>query len=118
VPRETARERGRRLLAEGRLVVRRIDTSEITAVCRGDSGAIHRLGYRSSRWWCECEARTQCGHLYALQLVTIAPVGAWVDIGDLLRRDAADSWPADDRERRLAESLEPSGAGRPRGDAV
>ncbi len=83
--REDARERGRRLAAEGRLVIRRVDETEILAVCRGDSGEIHRLGYRDSRWWCDCEARTRCGHLYSLQLVTVAPGGAWVDLDDLLR---------------------------------
>lgn len=61
---------------------------EIVAVCRGDSGEIHRLGYRDSRWWCECPAKTQCAHLYALQLVCVGPVGAWVDLNDLLRREA------------------------------
>ncbi len=86
--RENARDRGRRLVSEGRLVVRRVDTSEIVAACRGDSGEIYRLGYRDARWWCECPAKTQCGHLYALQLVCVGPVGAWVDLNDLLQRDA------------------------------
>ena len=73
---------------KGRLVIRRVDEAEIVAVCRGDSGEIYRLGYRDSRWWCECPAIGQCGHLYALQLCTVAPGGAWVDLDDLLRREA------------------------------
>ncbi|MBA3737329.1 MAG: hypothetical protein H0W97_02050 [Actinobacteria bacterium] len=77
--RENARERGRRLAAEGRLVIRRVNNREINAVCRGDSGELHELGYHpGGGWWCACEARTQCGHLYALQLVTIAPGGVVV----------------------------------------
>ena len=86
--REDARERGRRLVAEGRLVIRRVDEVEIVAVCRGDSGEIHRLGYRDARWWCECPAKTQCGHLVALQLVCVAPGGSWLDVDGLLRRHA------------------------------
>jgi hypothetical protein len=38
--REDARSRGRRLLAEGRLVIRRVDRIEILALCRGDSGEL------------------------------------------------------------------------------
>jgi len=72
-------------VAEGRLVIRRVDETEIVAVVRGDSGEIHQLGYRDARWWCSCPAKTQCGHLYSLQLVTVGPVGAWVDLPDLLR---------------------------------
>jgi hypothetical protein len=76
---EDARSRGRRLVAEGRLIVRRVNAVEIRALCRGDSGEIYELGYDpSGGWWCDCIARTQCGHLYALQLVTIAPGGSVV----------------------------------------
>jgi hypothetical protein len=66
--RESASTRGRRLLTEGRLIVKGL-SPDIEAACRGDSGAIHRLGYRDGRWWCECEARTRCAHLVALMLV-------------------------------------------------
>jgi hypothetical protein len=77
--REDARTRGRRLLTEGRLILRRVNAVEILALCRGDSGEVHELGYHpSGGWWCSCAARTQCGHLYALQLVTIAPGGSVV----------------------------------------
>jgi hypothetical protein len=74
MPREDARTRGRRLVAEGRLQVLVVDRAEIAGVIRGDSGRYHYCGWRPDRgWWCECEARTQCGHLYALQLVTSEP---------------------------------------------
>jgi hypothetical protein len=80
--REDARARGRRLVSEGRLVLRRVDDVEILAVCRGDSGQVHELGYHpDGGWWCDCEARTQCGHLYALQLVTVAPGGSVLNVG-------------------------------------
>lgn len=83
--REPARDRGRRLVAEARLVLRRVDETEILALCRGDSGEMHELGYHPrGGWWCSCEARTQCAHLYALQLVTIAPGGSVVLGADLM----------------------------------
>jgi hypothetical protein len=83
--RENARDRGRRLVAEGRLVLRRVNEREILAVCRGDSGQLHELGYHpSGGFWCSCMARTQCGHLYALQLVTVAPGGSVILGADLM----------------------------------
>lgn len=85
MPRENARDRGRRMLAEARLVLRRVDETQILAICRGDSGQVHELGYHPrGGWWCSCEARTQCGHLYALQLVTVAPGGSVVLSPDLM----------------------------------
>jgi hypothetical protein len=83
--RENARDRGRRLVSEARLVIRRVNDVEILAVCRGDSGELHELDYHpNGGWWCDCEARTQCGHLYALQLVTIAPGGSVILGADLM----------------------------------
>lgn len=83
--RESARDRGRRLVAEARLILRRVDDVEILALCRGDSGRMHELGYHpSGGWWCDCEARTTCGHLVALQLVTIAPGGSVILGVDLM----------------------------------
>jgi hypothetical protein len=71
---EDAITRGRRLVAEGRLIVSYVSGRSITAVCRGDSGQIHRLGYDPGRqWWCACPAKTKCAHVHALQLVTITP---------------------------------------------
>jgi hypothetical protein len=83
--RENARDRGRRLVAEGRLILRRVDEVEILAVCRGDSGELHELGYHpSGGWWCSCMARTQCAHLVSLQLVTVAPGGSVILGPDLM----------------------------------
>ncbi len=45
MPREDARTRGCRLVAEGRLIVSYVSGKSIAACCRGDSGAIHRLGF-------------------------------------------------------------------------
>jgi hypothetical protein len=58
-----------------------VNEREVLAVCRGDGGELHQLGYHpNGGLWCDCEARTQCSHLYALQLVTVAP-GGWVILG-------------------------------------
>jgi hypothetical protein len=83
--RENAMARGRRLVAEGRLVVARVDDVQVRAVCRGDSGQVHEVGYDpDAGWHCDCEARTRCGHLYALQLVVLAPGGSFEYVADRL----------------------------------
>jgi uncharacterized Zn finger protein len=71
--RENAAARGRRYLAEGRLVVARVDEKAIVATCRG-SGEVHDVTWFSGRGWaCTCPARGTCSHLVALQLVTAVP---------------------------------------------
>lgn len=72
MPRENADSKGRRYVAEGRLVIERIDRTTIAASCRG-SGEIYQLGYRPGEWWCACPSLGRCSHLVALQLVTVAP---------------------------------------------
>ena len=67
--RENAREKGRRYVAEGRLVIRELDEGSAVADCRGD-GAVYSLGYDAHGWWCSCAAKGRCSHLYALGLVT------------------------------------------------
>ena len=73
-----AREKGRILLAEGRLTVLKVGDEYdglIQAVCRGDSAKVYDLGYdpRKREWRCTCEARGECSHLIALKLVTVQP---------------------------------------------
>lgn len=70
--RENAREKGLRLLAEGRLRVTKVDGDLIVAQCRGDSGRVYFLGFdpRRKQWRCTCLARTACAHLHALWMVT------------------------------------------------
>ncbi len=69
--REDARAKGRRYLAEGRLVIDHLSGDDVSATCRG-AGELHSLGHSPSRgWWCSCAARSICSHLAALQLVTI-----------------------------------------------
>lgn len=80
--RESAADKGRRLLVEGRLTVEQAGPAltrfPIQATCRGDSGEVYRLGYDAVRdqWRCTCvEMKGKCSHLVALQLVTIRPGG-------------------------------------------
>jgi hypothetical protein len=69
-PREDAAAKGRRYLAEGRLVVRAVDeiAGTVRAACRGD-GAVYALGRDRGGWFCSCPARGRCAHLVALGLV-------------------------------------------------
>jgi hypothetical protein len=71
VSRESAIEKGRRYVSEGRLIVRELQEHDGTALadCRGD-GAVWSLGRDERGWWCSCPARGRCAHLYALGLVT------------------------------------------------
>lgn len=68
----TAEAKGRRYLAEGRLLVTAVTGDVVEATCRGD-GAVYRLGWHGT-WECSCPARTErCAHLTALRLVVIRP---------------------------------------------
>ena len=70
--RESAHDKGRRLLTEGRLVVKAVSDRHISARCRGDSGEIYTLAADAQGWTCSCPA-VRCSHLVALQLVTLRP---------------------------------------------
>lgn len=66
----TAAEKGRTYVAEGRLTVHEIDEhgGVVMASCRGD-GAVWTCGRDEHGWFCDCPARSRCGHLFALGLV-------------------------------------------------
>jgi uncharacterized Zn finger protein len=72
VSRENVSAKGRRYLAEGRLVITRVEGRSIRAGCRGD-GAVYLLGHGARGWFCDCPARGRCAHLVALGLVTALP---------------------------------------------
>ena len=73
--RENAEVKGRRLLAEGRLIVLAVRPRTLDATCRGDSAEVYHLGYQAGGWFCTCPALGTCSHLVALQLVTLRPDG-------------------------------------------
>jgi hypothetical protein len=68
---ENAAKKGRRLLAEGRLIVEEVSNNLVSATCRGDSGAIYHVGHDENGWACTWEAKGRCGHHIALMLVTV-----------------------------------------------
>ena len=70
--RESAEEKGRRYLVEGRLVVEAVDEHRIVASCRG-AGEIWQLGYEPGGWYCSCPMVGRCSHLHALMSVVVAP---------------------------------------------
>jgi hypothetical protein len=73
--RENALNKGRRYVAEGRLVIRSVDATAARAECRGD-GAIYTVGFADGRWSCNCPALGRCSHEYALGPVTAFEVRA------------------------------------------
>jgi hypothetical protein len=75
--RENAAGKARRLLAEGRVVVTRVEGTHIDATVRGDTAAFYSVRHRSGSWSCSCPSVGRCSHLAAVMLVT-APVGSWI----------------------------------------
>ena len=73
VTRESAHDKGRRYLVEGRLTVRQVSHAGVVAFVRGN-GLVYRAEWSPDLGWiCNCLARTdQCAHLVALRLVTVA----------------------------------------------
>lgn len=69
--RNDKRHKALRLLTSGRLRVLRVEGELIVAECRGDSGAVYKLGHdpKKNQWRCTCPAKTDCSHLCALWAV-------------------------------------------------
>jgi uncharacterized Zn finger protein len=69
--REAADVKARRLLVEGRLIVRHVEGAEVRAVCRGDA-ALYRVSHTIEHGWtCDCPAVGRCSHLIAVGLVVV-----------------------------------------------
>lgn len=65
MPRESAADKARRYLSEGRVTLLHVDTQRVRAIVRGD-GTLHRTSWDHRGWWCTCPARGRCAHLLAL----------------------------------------------------
>lgn len=73
--RENSASKGRRYLAEGRLLVREVSPTRVSAACKGD-GEVYALTGTAGGWTCSCPALSMdCCHLIALRLVTVRPLG-------------------------------------------
>jgi uncharacterized Zn finger protein len=70
---ENAHDKGRRLLVEGRVVIRHVGEHHIVAHVRGDSAEVYVVAGASRGWSCSCPALGRCSHLVAVQLVTLTP---------------------------------------------
>lgn len=68
--RESAADKGKRLLAEGRLVVEIAGPGYFCATVRGTAD-VHLVEYARGRWTCTCPARLTCSHRHAA-----APIAA------------------------------------------
>jgi uncharacterized Zn finger protein len=71
MPRESAATKARRLLAEGRVRITRVEALRVGAVVRGDSAGLYAVAFHRGRWSCTCEARGRCSHIRATQLCTV-----------------------------------------------
>lgn len=71
--REDAQSKAIRLLAEGRVTLRRLSSDVILAAVRGDTARIYETRWDPDGWWCDCDALSRCSHIRAVQLVTLEP---------------------------------------------
>lgn len=72
--RESAADKARRYLTEGRVILTRVSDRIVAARVRGD-GAIWDVVYTRGRWSCNCPVTTdQCAHCRAVRLVTAPEV--------------------------------------------
>jgi uncharacterized Zn finger protein len=72
---ESAHDKARRYLGDGRLTIRQFNRSSgVVAFVRGHSGLTYRVEWSPDLGWtCNCPDREQlCAHLIALRLVTVA----------------------------------------------
>lgn len=66
---EAVAAKARRILAEGGLLVIRVDGDLAEALVRGDGGT-YETRHDPGGWHCSCPARGRCAHALALRLVT------------------------------------------------
>ena len=68
--RESAYQKSRRYLLEGRVVLTQVTPQRVDAFVRGD-GTVYTSSYHGGTWTCSCPSRTvECCHLRAVRLVT------------------------------------------------
>jgi uncharacterized Zn finger protein len=67
--RENRGTKARRLLAEGRVVVDRVQGRQVRAYVRGDSGDFYEVTHDKGTWSCDCVNPGGCSHVEALRLV-------------------------------------------------
>lgn len=71
---ETTLEKSARLVASGRVTIRRVETNLISAAVRGDSAHVYITGWDPAGWFCSCPAQRRCSHIRAVQLVVLEPL--------------------------------------------
>lgn len=69
--RENAASKAKRLLQEGRVMVRAANGSSVDALVRGDSASLRHVCYEFGNWSCDCAYRGDCSHIRAVRLVTL-----------------------------------------------
>jgi uncharacterized Zn finger protein len=74
MPRESAFAKSRRLLVEGRVVVKAVNERAVVACVRGDSGVIYRVVGDCTGFRCPCSALGPCSHGMAVALVALLPL--------------------------------------------
>lgn len=67
--RESAADKAKRLLVEGRVIVEAAGSGYFAATVRG-TGDLHHVQYARHTWTCSCPARSTCGHLVAAALIS------------------------------------------------
>ncbi len=75
MPRESARDKATRYLAEGRVILVRVDRRAVVGKVRGE-GTIWTTRWEAGAWSCDCpnQARSFCSHVHALRRVTAVDI--------------------------------------------
>jgi len=72
--RETATDKAKRYLSEGRVIISDVRLDRVSAAVRGN-GTVYSSGFSDGHWYCDCPTPTdRCSHLYALRKVTAPDV--------------------------------------------
>ena len=83
MPREDARARAVRLLAERRVLITRVLSTSVLAYVRGDSGELRTVTWDPRRGFrCDCPAIGMCAHGHAVASVDLvgSTDGRWTDV--------------------------------------
>ena len=70
--RENVETKARRYLTEGRVRIQLCneESGVVDAEVRGN-GAVYRVDHDEHGWSCDCQARTECAHIFALKNVMV-----------------------------------------------
>jgi len=72
--RESAANKAKRYLNEGRVIISDVRLNRVSAAVRGN-GRVYKTGFSDGVWHCDCPTPTdRCSHLFAVRKITAPDV--------------------------------------------